>query len=307
MKRILSAATCLLGCTSGSTTPNAPPVISQTIPAANATGVDIGEAVRVQFTGALDSTSVTSSTVQIADSAPLPVRVWYSKPDHVVHVSGPFGPNRTYHATIEPGLRSATHDSLGTAYAWSFSTRALQTVQIDTFDASYDALVLDHTMGVHAVYLAPSRGYLRYAECHSACTLPGSWDSTRVDIIGGDLYGSTVGLAIDGTDRLHIVYYSRATSQLKYATCSTLCSSSANWTTAVIDTSMFAMAVAAYRRNRGPPRQLHQRGPALCDLRDRLHIAGKLADRYRRRRSGSGRLQFAHRRSHGTHFRFVLR
>jgi hypothetical protein len=234
------AAALFIACSSETTTPGTPLAVTQTAPVANATGVDLGTAVSAMFNQALDSSSISSLTVQAADTLTLPTATWYSSADHIVHLSGPFGPGSSYRTTIEPGIRSATHEPLGTAYSWTFSTRSVQAATVDTFDASYVAIALDHANGVHVVYLAPYRSYLRYAECPATCTVPGNWDSTQVDLIGADLYGSTTGLVIDPGGRLHTVYYSRATMQIKYATCAALCASSANWSTTAIDTSFIA-------------------------------------------------------------------
>src|SRR5207249_164165 len=57
---------------------------------------------------------------------------------------------------------------------------------------------------------------------------PANWNSTFVDEGAGDLYGSPPSLALTKDGRLHLAYWTP--SGLRYATCSSSCTSLANWT-----------------------------------------------------------------------------
>ena len=63
----------------------------------------------------------------------------------------------------------------------------------------------------------------------------GSWANTTIDSTGD--VGMHTSLAIDSNDVVHISYTDMTNSDLKYATCSSSCTSSTSWTNTTVDTA----------------------------------------------------------------------
>ncbi|MCH1537235.1 MAG: putative Ig domain-containing protein, partial [Candidatus Poseidonia sp.] len=68
-----------------------------------------------------------------------------------------------------------------------------------------------------------------------ATNLGGSWVNTTIDSTGD--VGAHTSLAIDSNDTMHISYTDTTNSDLKYATCSSSCTSSSSWENVTVDTA----------------------------------------------------------------------
>ena len=60
-----------------------------------------------------------------------------------------------------------------------------------------------------------------------------AWQAGTVDQLSGE--GSAISLAVDGSGRLHAVYWDGAGEDLRYATCESECATAANWTAITVD------------------------------------------------------------------------
>jgi hypothetical protein len=80
---------------------------------------------------------------------------------------------------------------------------------------------------LHAVYWDVTNHEIRYASCDLDCTEPASWTTTTIGETGIGVDNAVI--AEDGTGRLHAAWY-WVNFGLQYATCSSSCSTGANWT-----------------------------------------------------------------------------
>ena len=104
-----------------------------------------------------------------------------------------------------------------------------------------NSLAIDSNDVIHIAYF----GYLNpggtgvknlmYSSCDSLCGTPSSWSTIIIDN-SGDV-GKYNSIAIDSNDHLHISYYdsSSANKALKYATCTSLCTTAASWSSITVD------------------------------------------------------------------------
>jgi hypothetical protein len=117
-----------------------------------------------------------------------------------------------------------------------------QAVTIDSSgDTGHDAaLATDGSGQLHVTYIeraGGARGRLKYAWCATSCTTASNWQITVLDS-GTFLFSSPRALAVDGTDRRHLVYQksdSLGVAPLYYARCDTGCASAASWLTTLVD------------------------------------------------------------------------
>ena len=109
------------------------------------------------------------------------------------------------------------------------------TVSVDTigFMGDYTSIAIDSNDVVHISYVE-NYGDLKYATCSSGCTTASNWDIVFVDTTDSM---SMTSIAIDSNDALHISYYDSTNYDLKYATCSSGCTSASNWNNVSIDTT----------------------------------------------------------------------
>ncbi len=95
------------------------------------------------------------------------------------------------------------------------------------------SLAIDSSDNLHIVHYDNVGKDLEYATCSSGCTTAGNWSLETIDSSGQ--VGSQPSLAIDSSDVLHISYYDADNTNLKYATCSSTCTTAGNWTKSTLD------------------------------------------------------------------------
>lgn len=99
---------------------------------------------------------------------------------------------------------------------------------------------------LHIVYQVYSgQGRLRYATCTANCLQTASWQSLTIDSAGNT--GHDGSLAVGTAGQLHVTYLESVAVpgglwRVKYATCTTGCTTPANWASAVIDSAVFVDA-----------------------------------------------------------------
>lgn len=120
-----------------------------------------------------------------------------------------------------------------------------QRVTVDTTANSglSSSLIVD-AGGVHVTYqVFNGQGDLRYTSCATSCLLAASWQVTTIDSTGDT--GHDGSLAADGTGQLHVTYIEHVSGgrgRLKYAFCSTACTTATNWQITVLDSANFLFA-----------------------------------------------------------------
>ena len=96
------------------------------------------------------------------------------------------------------------------------------------------SITIDSNDAVHISYRDGANADLEYATCSTGCTSASNWVLVSVDTTGYVGYASSIG--VDSNDAVHISYYDGTNNDLKYATCSSGCTSASNWNDGSIDT-----------------------------------------------------------------------
>ena len=113
---------------------------------------------------------------------------------------------------------------------------AWATVSVDTSSVGkYTSIAVDSNDVVHISYYDTSFRDLKYATCSAVCSQASSWTTLTIDSTG--IVGHTSSIAIDSSDTIHISYRASQLGNIKYATCSSSCSTVSSWTTTTIDNS----------------------------------------------------------------------
>ena len=132
-----------------------------------------------------------------------------------------------------------TNDDLKYATCSSGCTSASNwnIVSVDTTGnvGAYTSIAIDSNDAVHISYRDSTNGDLKYATCSSGCTSASNWDKVSVDTTGNVGYYTSI--AIDSNDAIHISYNDDTNDDLKYATCSSSCTTTSNWDIVSVDTT----------------------------------------------------------------------
>ncbi len=222
--------------------------IIETSPGAGATAVEVGARILANFNNSIDPATLTPASFSIAlNGAPLSVGVFHDAAAHTAWLSSPLLPGTSYEVRVDTTLRGGTRQRLPQAHSWSFSTRPWQNVTLVNYRGGYasladeagtasglgDRLHLLYAGGV--TFIAGSA--LAYSTCVSSCTDVGSWQTVAVDTVA---HPASVSLAIESSRRLapqlHVSYSDAVHHDLLYATCTSPCTATANWTIVRVDT-----------------------------------------------------------------------
>ena len=95
------------------------------------------------------------------------------------------------------------------------------------------SLAIDSNGALHISYYDNSNKDLKYATCSSGCTTASNWNLVTLDSAG--YTGWYTSIAIDSNDAIHISYGDNTNQDLKYATCSSGCTSGSNWNKVTLD------------------------------------------------------------------------
>jgi ELWxxDGT repeat protein len=95
------------------------------------------------------------------------------------------------------------------------------------------SLAIDSNGAPHISYYDNSNKDLKYAACSSGCTTASNWNLVTLDSVGDTGYYTSI--AIDSNDAIHISYRDNTNQDLKYATCSSGCTSGSNWNKVTLD------------------------------------------------------------------------
>ena len=194
-----------------------------------------GRRYNAQLTTAV--TDAGGAPLASARSWSFDTRSW--QPVVIAHADGP-GDGFTALAIDRGGRLHAAYydDGGGIGYATcatactSASSWELGWVEQSTTQSAFLAITLDPGNRVHVMYRDFPNADLKYATCASACTTPTNWERTTIDELGD--IGSWPVIEADANGRLHVSYYDRSNSDLKYATCAANCIVASNWQTVAI-------------------------------------------------------------------------
>ena len=95
------------------------------------------------------------------------------------------------------------------------------------------SLAIDSNGALHISYFDNTNKDLKYATCSSGCTTASNWGVVTLDSVGDTGYYTSI--AIDSNDAIHISYHDNTNEDLKYATCSSGCTSGSNWNKVTLD------------------------------------------------------------------------
>ena len=137
----------------------------------------------------------------------------------------------SYTDSTNANLKYATCSS-GCTFASHWNDVSVDTTGVVGTDTS---IAIDSNDAVHISYLYSSNYDLKYATCSSVCTFAINWNDASVDTTGN--VGTRTSIAIDSNDDVHISYYDASNKDLKYATCSSGCTSASNWNDVSVDTT----------------------------------------------------------------------
>ena len=93
-------------------------------------------------------------------------------------------------------------------------------------------LVIDSSDRLHVAYSLYSTRDLKYITCSSSCTSVSSWTNLSIDTVGN--VGRMPSIAVDSNDDLHISYRDDTGWGLKYAWCSSSCTTASSWSNTTI-------------------------------------------------------------------------
>jgi len=124
--------------TTGAAADTAPPTVTGTSPAVNATGIPATTAVTATFSEKLDAATVTTATFTLKNGANAPVAgaVTFAGTTATFAPAAPLAANATYTAQLTTGIRDAAGNALAQPYSWPFTTAAASTIDRDGDGAS---------------------------------------------------------------------------------------------------------------------------------------------------------------------------
>jgi hypothetical protein len=193
----------------------------------------------VAFVTAVDPSTITSSTVTLTRAGTtIPASVSVAADAKSLVLSAAMVPEVAYTLALTTAIKSVAGGSLAAASSTTFTPRAPRSADIAPQDAFLRQwITLDAQGNRHVESVDPGHGVVSYSRCSvgSDCALATSWETTAVDA-GSAPVASSGSIAVDGHGAVHMTYHVQSLTNLRYATCSTGCGSTANWTFAEIDT-----------------------------------------------------------------------
>lgn len=135
-----------------------------------------------------------------------------------------------YDATLNV-LKYAACDTTCTTVLLNWSVATIDTPGFDV--GRFSSLALDSSGNPKVAYYDFTNKDLRYAACTTLCLLTTSWTKTTL-ISTGDV-GQYASLALDSSGNPRISYYDLTNKDLKYAACTSTCTTAGNWTHVILD------------------------------------------------------------------------
>ena len=214
-------------------------------PADGATGVPWNATFEATLSAPLDPATVGPATVGLTlEGTPVPAVVSYDASSRTIRIAAPLLPGATYHAELQPNLRSVEGDSLEAGLAWTATTRAWEPAPVAGVGELVDfAVALGPSGSVHLFgdgedrpwsdYATP---YRKYISCASNCADPASWGRMAVDSAFEPL--GPVAIDVDQTGGVHLMHQLNLVGQpIRYGNCPSDCLTPANWEIATVPLS----------------------------------------------------------------------
>jgi len=95
------------------------------------------------------------------------------------------------------------------------------------------ALGPNHLLAV--TYFASTDGTMKYASCSTACVTIASWSTFALATFNGQAVGRGSGLTVDANGRVQAAFIDKGLDRLRYATCSSICTTSSRWRYSTIE------------------------------------------------------------------------
>lgn len=228
----------------GNTTPLA---ITSTSPAADVLLAPFGQPISATTDAPVQPATLTVTSFAVvtdADGFDVPRQVLVTG-GTLVQANASLLPGTKYRATISTSLLSTNGGALPAPYTWTFTTRPIVPFVLDTGRVGYFgrlALAKDSLGGLHAVYADSVQGDLLYAQCAGTCAAAGNWTVVALDTLGN--IGSSSAIAVDASNRVHIVYRDDRLNRFRYASCATACTDVLAFQFATVDSSSIGVGVA---------------------------------------------------------------
>lgn len=188
-----------------------PPTVTSTNPTNNATGVAVTTNVSANISEALDSTSVTSTTVTlVAGNTTIPATVTYGTTNHsvVIDPTADLAAGTAYTATIKggaSGVKDVAGNALASDYTWSFTTTAGGSTQgcpcsiWSATDVPAGSTYNDNTaLELGTKFQASTTGYITSLKYYRPATASGTytgslWSANGTKLGGVSFTGTTTG------------------------------------------------------------------------------------------------------------------
>lgn len=225
-----------------------PLAITSTSPAADVLAAPFGLPVLVNTNAPVQTSTATVTSFNIvtdADGFDVPRRILVTGGNQL-QATASLLPGTKYRATISTALLSTSGGALPAPFTWSFTTRPIVPFVLDTGRVGYFghvALAKDSLGGLHAVYADSVLGLLLYSECPASCATAASWiPAVTLATLGNN--GSSSAIAMDLTNRVHILFRSDQLQNLQYATCVAPCTDRLQFAFATVDNSSIEVGLA---------------------------------------------------------------
>ncbi len=102
------------------------------------------------------------------------------------------------------------------------------------------ALGPNHLLAV--TYFASTGGTMKYASCSTACITIANWTTFDLQTATTGVVGRGSGLTVDANGRVQAAFIDKGLDRLRYATCSSICTTSSRWRYSTIDEGIAAAA-----------------------------------------------------------------
>ena len=153
-----------------------------------------------------------------------------NKPMHTTAPSISYSPS-TLSLVNNTAMTPTTPTNAGGDFTVGVAAHIAATSGFDIYE-TFTSMGIDSNDDVHFSYHISS---VYSKDLGYATNSGGSWANTTIDSTGD--VGMHTSLAIDSNDVVHISYTDMTNSDLKYATCSSSCTSSTSWTNTTVDTA----------------------------------------------------------------------
>ena len=174
-------------------------------------------------------TTMSPTAIPTNTGGAIPVSLIDSTGSVGAHSSMVFDSNGKLHISYKDGTNGDLKYATDASGSW-----ITLTLDSSNYVGAGTSIGIDSNNGLHIAYYDETTNDVKYATCVSSCSIESSW--TYVTIDSANAY-SHISLAIDSTDRIHLSIYDHVLKDLKYSTCTSICTSAGSWTDVTIDST----------------------------------------------------------------------